>query len=436
MAPCRWVLLCLLLLAARCIGAEPSPSRETAALDQLGALNDESAPPQDNFVSPRVRALVNRKPLPSQIKSAKGDAEDFDAGAIPAPPSSAHRTVDIVPGPLTRMDARPVDARRPPDPFLVKTFPHQKRSTYSGDGECFSCHQDKKDNWRRSLYGLVHYDLSIPSERRGCEGCHGPGSAHTEAGDLGTITNPRKLDRRAVSQLCLSCHAEERLIRRQSWHFTDHNESEVTCVDCHSVHHPKADKALRDEPNTMCLKCHREQATFFTLTSHHPVKAEGNDAFRSLRDGKVLCLDCHQVYSARHPHNLRGDKREACLACHPQYRGPFLFEHGGANEATSDGCLTCHLPHGSPNRSLLKRPDRSVCLVCHTDRFDHNNFPGFTCVTSGCHSDIHGSNTSRILIPALSGANSNARGVSVPGVPTPADLLDQTGNAGALPGMP
>jgi predicted CXXCH cytochrome family protein len=157
------------------------------------------------------------------------------------------------------------------------------------------------------------------------------------------------------------------------------------------------------------------------------MKVEQVDGLRSMREGKVRCIDCHQVYSARNPRNLRGDKQEACLACHPQYRGPFMFQHGAANEAISDGCLTCHLPHGSPNRSLLKRPDRSLCLACHADRFDHNDFPGFTCVTSGCHSDIHGSNQNRLLIPGGS-----SLGVSRSGLATPRELLDRTTSGAGL----
>ena len=423
MPRCRRVLLCLAILACAAlrVWAASGTPREAAAIEKLGAMNEEPEELPDHYVSPRLNALAHRKPLPSNLPAKAEGEEGLDAAQIPEPPSSARRRVDVVPGPLTRMDARPKPAtQRPPDPFVVKTFPKQKRSTYTGDGECFGCHQDKKDNWRRSLYGLVHYDLSEKSERRGCEGCHGPGSAHIEAGELEGITNPKKLERRQISQLCLSCHAEERLIRRQSWHFTDHNESDITCVDCHSVHHPKAEKALSAEPNQLCVRCHREELSYFTMTSHHPVKVEQAGVLRSQRDGKVLCLDCHQVYSARNPRNLRGDKKDACVACHPQYRGPFLFEHGGGNEATSDGCMTCHLPHGSPNRSLLKRPDRAVCLVCHTDRFDHFNLPGFTCVTTGCHSDIHGSNQSRILIPAASAAGAT-------GVLSPQQVLDQTG---------
>jgi DmsE family decaheme c-type cytochrome len=283
------------------------------------------------------------------------------------------------------------------------------RSEYASDTDCLGCHPDKKDDWRRSIYGLIHYDRAIPPERRGCEGCHGPGGEHVvQGGEKDWIVNPAKLDRRSVSRLCMSCHAEERLIRRQAWHFTDHHESHVTCLDCHSVHRPKADKALSDEPNRLCLRCHADQKSYFTMTSHHPVKAERNDALRSLIDGKVRCIDCHQAYSAKNPRMLRGDKNEACLQCHPEFRGPFLFQHGGGNDLLADGCATCHIAHGSPNRYLLKRPDRTLCLTCHTDRIDH--FPGPTCYsTGGCHNDIHGSNSNRWMIGGLGGLAAPAR---------------------------
>ena len=68
-----------------------------------------------------------------------------------------------------------------------------RRSAYSGDRECLGCHAEKRDDWRRSIYGLIHYDRSIPAERRGCEGCHGPGADHSDGGDISQITNPAYL---------------------------------------------------------------------------------------------------------------------------------------------------------------------------------------------------------------------------------------------------
>ena len=49
---------------------------------------------------------------------------------------------------------------------------------------------------------------------------------------------------------------------------------------------------------------------------------------------------------------------EACLKCHIDKRGPFVYEHAAVR---IDGCETCHMPHGSMNAKLLKRPAVFTC---------------------------------------------------------------------------
>lgn len=407
----RILLACLLVVVSAPVWAARQPP--PAAVPP-----EEDAVEEDTYVGRDLRELSRRKPLvdapakKGRAREVPGPAlpvSDLDPAAVPPPPATARARLLALPrDPAAKervLTPPPLSRERYVNPLVKRIFPGQERAEYTGDGTCLNCHKTKKDDWRRSVYGLVHYDRGTEPDRRGCEGCHGPGSVHIEqGGDKEWITNPERLDRRKISKLCLSCHAEERLIRRQAWHFTDHNESDVTCLDCHSIHKPKADKALADEPNRLCLKCHADQKAFFTMTSRHPVKVEQVHGLQSLREGKVRCIDCHQAYSARNPRNLRGDKSEACLSCHPEFRGPFVFQHGGGNEVLSDGCMTCHLGHGSPNRALVKRPDRALCLTCHTDRFDH--FQGPSCFTTGgCHSDIHGSNTNRLMLGGLGNLN-------------------------------
>ena len=48
-----------------------------------------------------------------------------------------------------------------------------------------------------------------------------------------------------------------------------------------------------------------------------------------------------------------GTNEEACLKCHVDKRGPFVFEHAPVR---IEGCETCHIPHGSMNAKLLRRP--------------------------------------------------------------------------------
>jgi len=57
------------------------------------------------------------------------------------------------------------------------------------------------------------------------------------------------------------------------------------------------------------------------------------------------------------------NNEEACLKCHSDKRGPFVYEHAPVRV---DGCETCHMPHGSTNSRLLRRPVVfTLCLECH-----------------------------------------------------------------------
>ena len=119
----------------------------------------------------------------------------------------------------------------------------------------------------------------------------------------------------------------------------------------------------------------------FALTSHHPV-----------REGRMECYDCHD------PHGRQSNRDfvNKCLSCHAQHRGPFVFAHGAISGDLTDSCLDCHRAHGSPNRRLLKYTGRGLCLQCHADKALH--FVGVTCWTSGCHKQVHGSNSNPLLL--------------------------------------
>jgi DmsE family decaheme c-type cytochrome len=137
--------------------------------------------------------------------------------------------------------------------------------------------------------------------------------------------------------------------------------------------------ALRAE----CEDCHVEIVAQFRLPFHHPL------------GGNVRCASCHPPHGGP-PRELREHvRREACLECHLEKEGPFLFEHEGDRNLL---CLSCHEPHGSSNPRLLTHHDsRSLCHSCHMNLENvHLEEPGSIfrdCLL--CHTEVHGSNWDR-----------------------------------------
>lgn len=211
----------------------------------------------------------------------------------------------------------------------------------------------------------------------GCEGCHGPGSAHVNwangsqgASDADKGLATRLDERRGVTwqmqpsgtakrslpissskeiEMCAACHSRRQqvsdpklksyfdafrpaLIEPGLYHVDGQQRDEVytygsflqsrmsaagvTCSDCHDPHSGK----LRSEGNAICGQCH-EAEKFDTARHHH----HGNGAIGS------LCVDCHMpttsymVVDPRHDHSMRIPRPDltqrlgtpnACNGCH------------------------------------------------------------------------------------------------------------------------
>jgi DmsE family decaheme c-type cytochrome len=257
-----------------------------------------------------------------------------------------------------------------------------KSEGYVGSETCKACHED--------LYnGFTKWDPHtkvVLDEKKGCEACHGPGEKHANSeGKEGFAFSFKSSNAQVRSGACLSCHKKNPSLFQAER--SVHKLSAIACNDCHQGHGKKVTKKLlKQKDPALCFSCHADVKSKFYLSHSHPVLRPTG--------GGMTCSDCHTPHGTRTYANLRKinkfSKEDACFKCHPEKRGPFVFEHGARK---FEGCNACHVPHGSPNRFLLTQSQiRLVCIQCH----GQVHFPKIQC--NNCHTQVHGSNfSSRFL---------------------------------------
>lgn len=302
-----------------------------------------------------------------------------------------------------------VGAQKPGQSQAEKLFARAKPDDFMGDSGCAGCHEAYAASFAESAHAAVVSNPHLPADKRGCEGCHGPGGIH-QADENAENISFRKMTPKESSAACLRCHSKT--LASNHWNSTDHARADLSCVSCHQIH-PNSDPALgslnrgntkpqnlllvakrdpksllRADENALCGSCHPAVLGEFRNVNHHPVP-----------EGRVVCSDCHS------PHPTKGDKaikdtaKGKCVTCHTEMAGPFVYEHDPVSGHSGDGCQECHKPHGSGNPKMLNSITRGLCAQCHTEKISAH-YPGKTCWQAGCHVANHGSNTDpRFLKP-------------------------------------
>jgi len=298
---------------------------------------------------------------------------------------------------------------------------------YVGAQICTGCHADHAKQFTKTVHART--EVAGVKYGTGCESCHGPGRAHADAqkeaaGDPVKVEAAKKLiygfhgKPAENAARCLACHSSSR--DQDLYNRSEHKLQGVSCDQCHSAHlQEHTAKRERVEPSIaqaqffaaprlteeqrwlnqsllkkpqpeLCFTCHRTIQGQFALPTHHRVP-----------EGLMKCTDCHNAHGTISRPLLKKAGWQACVSCHAEKRGPFVFEHAAVKV---EGCTICHSPHGSVTRNmLLRREERFLCLECHVDPFAANvphGRLGWTtrgeCVR--CHVAIHGSNVSEFLL--------------------------------------
>jgi DmsE family decaheme c-type cytochrome len=259
---------------------------------------------------------------------------------------------------------------------------------YVGAEVCKTCHEDIYNNWEKSPHWKTTLDPKGGPSHQGCEGCHGPGSAHVAGGgDKTKIFVFSEHSSKEINAQCLTCHAGG--TQHMNAINSVHAKNDVSCTSCHSPHHAETKEFLlvKAQP-ALCYSCHLDKKAQFAMPFHHRVD-----------EGLIQCSDCHNVHGTVGPKQVRASSTQdaICFTCHIDKQGPFIYEH---STVKVDGCQSCHVPHGGPNPHMLKLSNVNLlCLQCHTTSFSsapgapsfHNQSTFFQACTL-CHVEIHGSN--------------------------------------------
>ena len=284
----------------------------------------------------------------------------------------------------------PAAAPKPPA-AAPKTSPQAPQgaaqSGYVGESTCVTCHDQSYKGTKHALA----FNERTPAATHGCESCHGPGQKHAESGDPDLIQRPSKMTPAAASAICMTCHG--RAASHALWDGSQHDQRNLSCLTCHSVHSPKGPSQLKAATITeQCATCHRAVTNKQYRFHHMPV-----------REGAMTCASCHNVHGSTNVKLLRAGTTidESCTSCHADKRGPYLWEHAPVSES----CITCHDPHGSNNDRMLVSKQPFLCQRCHvTSRHPPTVYDGFQLNNSqnankifgrgctNCHQMVHGSN--------------------------------------------
>lgn len=270
--------------------------------------------------------------------------------------------------------------------YAAPTFAQDDKDIDYKSEACMDCHDD--------IPAFLHKTRHNPSFKVRCEDCHTGSPEHIDDPEASNIVSSGA----ALQARCLTCHSK--LTEGPHFRVNKHGGANILCTDCHQAHasDKPAQYLLKAPGSEACISCHQDVRASFAKPYKH-----------NLDHGGLSCNSCHDIH-ATSSGKYRGpaaERESQCLNCHHEKEGPFVFEHV---TGIAGDCMSCHENHGSSNPMQLKRANVSqLCLECHSGQSSAVTFgsqppaihdmrsPRYRNCTT-CHSAIHGSHTSPLLM--------------------------------------
>jgi tetratricopeptide (TPR) repeat protein len=257
---------------------------------------------------------------------------------------------------------------------------HWTRPAQNWNHGCADCHATglrKRYDATRDRFDTQWAELGV-----GCEGCHGPGSAHVAWASVAPRegANPH-----------LAAQLDER--RGVAWHIDAatgnavrsaprESEREIeVCAQCHARRSSLSESYAAGEP---FLDHYRPallepQLYFADGQQRDEVYSWGSFLQSRMYAKGVTCSDCHEPHAGK----LRAEGGALCATCHAPDTYAAASHHHHAAGSPGSECVACHMPATTymvvdprHDHSLrVPRPDLTLalgtpnaCAACHAER--------------------------------------------------------------------
>jgi len=251
---------------------------------------------------------------------------------------------------------------------------------------CAPCHEEIVGAFMKKPHAVIdEKGWMVKDQPSSCTSCHGDAQKHleNEGGKDNIFTFSASDTPVEKAKKCLQCHNSD----TARFFASPHGKASLDCTECHTIHGAMVHRPLlKTAPSKSCGKCHEDIFVKFRLNEGH-----------RLIEGILDCTNCHDPHEPSLGERLPGFKHQACLRCHVDKGGPYLYEHAAG---MIEGCTSCHDVHGSPNRHmLLHQSTGDLCFSCHVGAPSwHERFKASDTNCTICHSAIHGSNLDKLYL--------------------------------------